>query len=97
MFSMTMIKPMLVAAGPLPRDSGRCAHEVKYDGFRALVQASPGGVTITCRNGYDFSSRYPELGDDLSHAVSTPVLLDGEIVALYADGSSADWPRTWDS
>ena len=31
------------------------------------------------------TSRYPEL-DGLRHVVSTPVLLDAEIVALDADG-----------
>ena len=56
-----MITPMLAASGPLPRDSAKWAYEVKWDGFRALVQASPAGVTITSRNGYDMTSRYPEL------------------------------------
>jgi bifunctional non-homologous end joining protein LigD len=80
-----MMTPMLAASGPLPEDSAKWAYEVKWDGFRALVQASPGGVAITSRNGYDMTSRYPELRG-LRRAVSTRVLLDGEIVALDADG-----------
>ena len=88
-----MITPMLAASGPLPSDSAKWAYEVKWDGFRALVQASPGGVTITSRNGYNMTSRYPEL-DGLSRAISTRVLLDGEIVALNADGKP-DFAALW--
>ena len=88
-----MTAPMLAATGPLPEDSAKWAYEVKWDGFRALVQASPGGVAITSRNGYDMTSRYPEL-EGLSHAVSAPVLLDGEIVALGADGRP-DFAALW--
>ena len=87
------ITPMLAASGPLPEDSAKWAYEVKWDGFRALLQASPAGVTITSRNGYDMTSRYPEL-EGLRHAVSAPVLLDGEIVALDAD-SRPDFAALW--
>jgi bifunctional non-homologous end joining protein LigD len=90
---MTMIAPMLVASGPLPPDNGRWGYEVKWDGFRALVRATPDEVTITSRNGYDLTSRYPEL-EGLSQAVSAPVLLDGEIVALDADGMP-DFAALW--
>jgi hypothetical protein len=38
-----MITPMLAANGPLAEDSAKWAYEVKWDGYRALVQASPGG------------------------------------------------------
>jgi bifunctional non-homologous end joining protein LigD len=84
---------MLAASGLLPPDSAKWAYEVKWDGFRALVQASPAGITISSRNGYDMTSRYPEL-EGLRHAVSTPVLLDGEIVDLDAD-SRPDFAALW--
>jgi bifunctional non-homologous end joining protein LigD len=102
---------MLVGSGPLPADCDRFAFEVKWDGYRALIDAGPQGVTVSSRNGHDFTSRYPELtavGEALSHAV----LLDGEIVAFDEDGQpdfaalwfrtgvhqtalSASWPSTW--
>jgi bifunctional non-homologous end joining protein LigD len=88
-----VITPMLAATGPLPADSAKWAYEVKWDGFRALVRASPAGVTITSRNGHDMTSRYPELAG-LSGGVSRPVLLDGEIVALDADGRP-DFAALW--
>ena len=55
------VRPMLVSSGPLPRDSDQYAFEVKWDGFRALIQAAPGSGTIISRNGNEMTFRYPEL------------------------------------
>ena len=84
---------MLVSGGALRPDNDKYAFEVKWDGYRALVKASPHGVTITSRNGYDMTDRYREL-QGLRDAVSTQVLLDGEIVALDAD-SKPDFAALW--
>jgi bifunctional non-homologous end joining protein LigD len=84
---------MLVSSGPLQADSDKYAFEVKCDGFRALVHASRAAVTITSRNGYDMTSRFPEL-QALRGTVSTPTLLDGEIVALDAE-SKPDFASLW--
>jgi bifunctional non-homologous end joining protein LigD len=84
---------MLVASGPLRPDSDKYAFEVKWDGFRALVDASPQGITIASRNGYDMTDRYPEL-QGLRDAVSESVLLDGEIVALNGAGKP-DFAALW--
>ncbi len=92
-------RPMLVSAGPLRSDSDKYAFEVKWDGFRAVVQARPQGVTITSRNGYDMTHRYPEL-QSLREAASTSVVIDGEIVALDSDNKpdfAALWFRSRDS
>ena len=87
------MKPMLVTSGPLRADSDKYAFEVKWDGFRALIHASPNSVTITSRNGHDMTARYPEL-QALSDAVERPVLLDGEIVCLDDDGKP-DFAALW--
>src|SRR5918998_5522370 len=76
---------MLVSSGPLPADSDRYAFEVKWDGYRALIDASSDGVIVVSRNGLVFTSRYPEL-QGLAEAVSQPVLLDGESVDRGAAG-----------
>ena len=49
-------KPMLLTAGPLRPDSDRYAFAVKWDGFRALIEAAPSGVRIWSRNGHDMTS-----------------------------------------
>jgi len=87
------LKPMLVTAGPLRPDSDRYAFEVKWDGFRALVHVCPDGVTVWSRNGHDVTSRYPEL-QGLSAALTTPVVLDGEIVCLD-DKGNPDFAALW--
>ena len=53
------MSPMLASSGAAPLHSKKYAFEVKWDGYRALVRAGPDGVTITSRNGYDMTSRYP--------------------------------------
>jgi bifunctional non-homologous end joining protein LigD len=80
------LKPMLACSGQLPRDDGRWAYEVKWDGVRALVAVDGGRVTLTSRNGNDVTAAYPELRG-LGRALgSTPALLDGEVVAFDAAG-----------
>jgi bifunctional non-homologous end joining protein LigD len=77
------LSPMLATAGPLPPDDERWAHEVKWDGVRALVALEGGGVRLTSRNGNDVTGGYPELA---GLRAAEPVLLDGEVVALDAEG-----------
>ena len=87
------LRPMLLTAGPLRPDSDRYAFEVKWDGFRALVDASPKEVTVWSRNGHDMTSRYPEL-QGLAGSVTTSVVLDGEIVCLD-DKGNPDFAALW--
>ena len=84
---------MLVTSGPLRPDSDKYAFEVKWDGFRALIRAAPGVVSIVSRNGNDMTHRYPEI-HALGDAVGEQVVLDGEIVALGADGNP-DFAALW--
>jgi bifunctional non-homologous end joining protein LigD len=87
------IRPMLVTAGPLRPDSHRYAFEVKWDGFRALIEASPSAVKVWSRNGHDMTSRYPEL-QELKASVTSSVILDGEIVCLD-DKGNPDFAALW--
>ncbi|MDQ3986860.1 MAG: hypothetical protein M3280_10255 [Actinomycetota bacterium] len=86
-------RPMLVTSGPPRPDNDRYAFEVKWDGFRALVEAEPSGIKIWSRNGHDMTSRYPEL-QGMAAAVTSPVVLDGEIVCLDEDGNP-DFAALW--
>jgi bifunctional non-homologous end joining protein LigD len=59
---------------------------MKWDGMRALLVVEGGRVTVTTRTGHDATQRFPELralGEVLGQ---TEVVLDGEIVALDAEG-----------
>ncbi|RNL78671.1 non-homologous end-joining DNA ligase [Nocardioides marmorisolisilvae] len=74
------MKPMLATRGDQVPSGTGWAHEVKWDGIRALVEVAGGRVRITSRNENDVTPAYPELLGlaDLGH----DLLLDGEIVAL---------------
>ncbi|AWK76038.1 DNA ligase (plasmid) [Rhodococcus oxybenzonivorans] len=82
---------MLATLGTLPagESSGSWAAEIKYDGCRLL--ASAGGRSdpvLWSRNLNVVTSSYPELVEALADAFGggRRVVLDGEVVALGADG-----------
>jgi len=75
--------PMLATAGGLPRGPG-WAYEFKWDGVRALVHIDDGRVRLFARSGAEITAAYPEL-QALGYGMSSTVL-DGEIVAMGADG-----------
>ncbi|MFD6175775.1 MULTISPECIES: ATP-dependent DNA ligase [unclassified Isoptericola] len=91
-------RPMLATTAPpgeLARlDPDDWAFEVKWDGFRAVVEVLPGpddegrSVRLTSRSGQDLTVTFPELRAvaDMVSDDDLPLVLDGEIVALDADG-----------
>ncbi|GAA1779814.1 ATP-dependent DNA ligase [Agromyces lapidis] len=79
-------KPMLATAGTLGMLQGEdWVLEWKWDGIRALARVEGDRVRLLSRNGIDITVRYPEL-HRLPEAVDGDALLDGEIVALDAEG-----------
>lgn len=78
------LAPMLATPGPLPQQDGRWEYEVKWDGVRVLVAVEAGQVRLRSRSGGDVTAAYPELADLTVPAGDA--LLDGEVVALGADG-----------
>lgn len=81
---MIPFSPMLLGRAQTPPESPGWTYEVKYDGWRALVEVRASGVRIWTRNGYDISERFPELGD--LHDALPPCVLDCELVVLDEDG-----------
>jgi len=75
-------------------DEGRPApattylYEVKYDGYRALAALSGGKVAVRSRNDLDFPVRFPFLPKALATLTLGEVVLDGEILASDARGTS---------
>ncbi|HEY5256877.1 MAG TPA: DNA ligase D [Candidatus Baltobacteraceae bacterium] len=93
----TIESPMLATVVDAPFDDDDWLFEIKWDGYRAICSVDERGrVTLTSRNGLDLLARFPDL-DCLSTAFgSLPVVVDGEIVSLDADGRSSfgrlqDW------
>jgi bifunctional non-homologous end joining protein LigD len=80
------VVPMMAQLGKLPRDDSGWAFEIKWDGVRAICQSEPGRMRLHSRNLLDITPRYPELGR-LNRALSHHrAVLDGEVVALDAEG-----------
>jgi bifunctional non-homologous end joining protein LigD len=76
------LAPMLAKAGSLPKEDGRWAYEVKWDGIRAIGLAQGGRISLSSRNANDITGRYPELRD-LGRALGAhEAILDGEVVAF---------------
>jgi bifunctional non-homologous end joining protein LigD len=81
------LRPMLATLTDKPFDDPDWVFETKWDGFRAIAVVRPGHASLYSRNGNDISRRYPAICDALA-AIKHEAVLDGELVALDAQGRS---------
>src|SRR5256885_4630865 len=81
---------MLASLVDAPLDDPQLVYEPKYDGIRAIVEIAPkGDVRLWSRLGNEKTRQFPEIAAALTHwarARKEPLVLDGEIVALDANG-----------
>lgn len=75
------IKPMLLKEIDKPFNDNNYLFEVKFDGIRAIVYASPKKVIVKNRYDVDITDMYPEL-QSIKNIVNNNVIFDGEIIAL---------------
>jgi bifunctional non-homologous end joining protein LigD len=77
---------MLATLGTaLPRGA-EWTYEVKWDGYRALAVKGPNGTQLISRNQKDLTTDYPSVASAIDALSVRDAVLDGEIVALDADG-----------
>jgi bifunctional non-homologous end joining protein LigD len=83
----TLIRPMLATPGALPpaAQDEQWAYEVKWDGVRAVAYVERGRLRLMSRSDRDITRRYPEIAP-LGPSLDGALVLDGEIVALDAEG-----------
>lgn len=62
-------------------EGGDWWHEVKFDGYRALVSLGKGGPRVFTRNGHDWTDRFETLLPGFDPIDCRSALIDGEIVA----------------
>jgi bifunctional non-homologous end joining protein LigD len=79
------VSPMLASAGQPPAGPG-WAFEFKWDGVRAVTAVAGERIRAQSRRGNEVTAAYPELADLTALLDGRPVLLDGEVVALDAQG-----------
>jgi len=68
-------------------DGNGWLHEIKFDGYRALVAVSGGKVRIFTRNGLDWTEKFGPLVRAIAALDLPAALIDGEIVAFGPDGN----------
>jgi bifunctional non-homologous end joining protein LigD len=99
------MQPMLATLADAPLSDPNLVYELKYDGIRALITVSrakkgaAADVAIASRLGNDKTAQFPELVHALSRwgaRRAGVALLDGEIVALDADGQPTGFQRIQD-
>lgn len=56
-------------------------HEIKYDGYRALIATGGGGPKIYTRSGLDWTAKFPGIAEAAA-GLPPGALIDGEIVAM---------------
>jgi len=80
------MKPRLVDTPPA---AGNWIYELKFDGIRALALKSGHGVKLISRNGNALNKRFPEIAEAFSKVSAKECAIDGEVVALDAEGRSS--------
>jgi ATP-dependent DNA ligase len=63
-------------------------HEIKYDGYRMRVERDRDRVRLISRGGYDWTSRFPWIGEAALKNRVRQFVIDGEAVILGVDGTS---------
>ncbi len=81
--------PQLATLAEAPPDGDDWLHEIKYDGYRLLARIERGKVRLLTRNALDWTGKFPALAEALAALPLASALIDGEIVALTADGISS--------
>ncbi|MBB3602037.1 bifunctional non-homologous end joining protein LigD [Mycolicibacterium sp. BK556] len=79
--------PMLATLGSVEKLTGaQYGFEGKFDGYRLLVEIADGELRLQSRSGRDLTADYPQLHSLAADLAEHDVILDGEVVALDADG-----------
>lgn len=81
------IEPQLATLRTRPPTGEGWLHEVKWDGYR-LIAYRADTVELCSRNQLPWSQRVPHLVDALAALPLREVVLDGELVAVDAEGRS---------
>ncbi|MBI1355931.1 MAG: DNA ligase D [Acidobacteria bacterium] len=82
------LSPMLATSAEKAFSDPDWLFELKWDGVRAQARLEGGAVRLLSRNGKDVTAHYPELAELPRAAAARSAVLDGEIVALDAQGRS---------
>ena len=75
-------KPCIPTRGTKVPDRPEWLHEVKYDGYRLIIQREGKRVRLFTRNGHDWSDKYPLIVEAALRNRCSSFVIDGEAVLL---------------
>ena len=81
------VKPQLARLVERPPQGQGWAHEIKFDGYRVQLRISQGHATLKTRKGLDWTAKFRSVAQ--AAAKLPDCIIDGEIVALDANGTSS--------
>jgi bifunctional non-homologous end joining protein LigD len=82
------IAPMLASLLQDAPDGDDWLHEIKFDGYRAIVHLVSGTARIFTRNGHDWTARFRTIATAAAQLPAGEAWIDGEAVVLGAGGAS---------
>ena len=80
--------PQLCTVAQRPPPGDDWVHEVKWDGYRMLVDVRDGAPRVRSRNGVDWTGRFVAIEAALAALPVKDASLDGELVSVDARGHS---------
>jgi bifunctional non-homologous end joining protein LigD len=81
------VKPQLATLVDAVPSGNSWMHEIKFDGYRALVAVAGSKVVVYTRNGLDWTEKFTPLAKAIAALDLPPALIDGEIIAYGPDGN----------
>jgi bifunctional non-homologous end joining protein LigD len=81
------VKPQLATLVDAVPTGNHWLHEIKYDGYRALIAANGETVRLYTRNGLDWTDKFGSLVASIAALDLPACLIDGEVVALDSNGN----------
>jgi bifunctional non-homologous end joining protein LigD len=81
--------PQLCTVAEAPPPGDNWINEIKFDGYRLLAWLDRGKVRLVTRNANDWTARLPAVARAVATLQSETALVDGELIALNADGISS--------
>ncbi len=78
--------PMKARTVEEPPRTGNWIYELKLDGYRAIAVKDGASAELISRNKKPLTERFPEVVEAVRQLGATQLVLDGEIVALDAEG-----------
>ncbi len=82
-------EPQLATLVKTPPAGDEWLHEIKFDGYRIGCRTRGDTVTLTSRNGKDWTAAFPGIVAAARRIDADDVLLDGEVAAVLPDGRTS--------